>query len=391
MNLEDKLKTLTIAIVSHIYATGPALDLENFLKNRVRNLIFIGHPFSYARDVRSFYRVYEDGRLVGERRMHAWKLPELLLYIKDVLYTLFWVWRFKQCDLYVGADNLNAFCGLCLKKLGYAKKVVFYAIDYVPNRFNNRVLNRFYHWLDRFCVRHCDSVWNLSAIMAEEREKSGLGVGYRKKQIVVPIGTNNAKTVPFDKINRYHIVFMGHLKEGGPGLEFLIQAMPEIVKKIPKAHLVVIGGGQLEEELKRQVSELNLDRYVEFTGFIEDHREIEDKLAKCAVGVAPYVDDGKTYTRYTDPGKPKAYLAAGLPVIITKVPQVALEIAEKRCGFAIDFKRNELVSAVTRLLSSEKLLKEYRGNAIKFARCYDWNKVFSKALGISLETKEHNG
>ena len=45
MNLKDELVRSKIAIVGHVYATGLGHELEKYLKSRVSNLIFIGHPF----------------------------------------------------------------------------------------------------------------------------------------------------------------------------------------------------------------------------------------------------------------------------------------------------------------------------------------------------------
>ena len=39
-------------------------------------------------------------------------------------------------------------------------------------------------------------------------------------------------------------------------------------------------------------------------------------------------------TQYTDPSKPKQFMACGLPVIITAVPWVAEEIEKKQYGFS---------------------------------------------------------
>jgi hypothetical protein len=159
--------------------------------------------------------------LVKEKRGIGWRLPEIFLCLKDVFYTFWWFIFASGGDLIVGVDNLNAFCGWVLKKLGKAEKVVFYTIDYVPYRFENLILNKIYHFLDRFCVRHCDLTWNLSPVMVTEREKRGVEKKYRRKQVTVPIGINlEVERFTFGKINRYETAFMGHLREG-QGLEFM--------------------------------------------------------------------------------------------------------------------------------------------------------------------------
>jgi len=53
----------------------------------------------------------------------------------------------------------------------------------------------------------------------------------------------------------------------------LIEAMPTILDKHPKAHLAVIGRGKMREKLEQRVAELGIKKSVTFTGFREDARE----------------------------------------------------------------------------------------------------------------------
>ncbi len=383
----QKLKDLKVVIVSHVFATGPAQELEKYLVNKqIKELNFVGLPFSYCEVKNPFLKKYHGGKLIKEKNYPVLGLPGLLFHFKDTFLTL-WLILINgfKADLYVGADCLNAFSGLLLKKLGIVRKIIFYTIDYIPVRFKNKLLNNFYHWLDSCCVKNCDQTWNLSGEMLRGREENGLSKKYRSKQVVVPIGTDSkAPKLPFDEINRYEIAFMGHLREK-QGVEFLISVLPAIINRIPQVKLLIIGTGPLEEKLKEQVRDLRLTDKVKFTGYIEDHGELQNKLSKCAIAVAPYVDDEKTFTKYADPGKPKAYLASALPVVITKVPSVAAEIEENKCGFAVNYNQDELIEAIVKLLSNDNLLKTYRNNALKFSEKYNWTKIFDNALKAALE------
>ena len=374
-----------VVIVSHIYATGPSQELEKYLINqKIERLLFIGHPFLYSGDICSFWRLYVKGNRIKSCKAYPWRLPEILMYCKDVLYTFLWVILDKQrYDIYIGADNLNAFTGLLLKKLGMVEKVFFYTIDYIPLRFKNRFLNGVYHWIDSFCIKYCDKVWNLSERMMIEREKKEVSSKYREKQITVPVGTNlNIKICPFEDIDRYTLAFMGHLREG-QGLDFLIDLFPEIVSKFYEAKLLIIGTGPLEDSLKKKVSKLGLSGHVKFSGYIEKHEEVEKMLSKCAVGIALYEDNDITYTRYADPGKPKAYMAAGLPVVITNVPAIANEIDKNKAGIAVRYKKKDAVRAIINILSDDLRLIEYRKNALKFARNFEWTLIFESAFDKS--------
>lgn len=373
-------KNLTFAIVAHIYASGPSQKLENYLIKKADDLIFIGHPFSYAPDTRSFLRIYKKGKLVADKKFLTWRGPEISFYFKDILLTLWWLIRYKPIDYFVGVDNLNAFTGFILKRLSRVSKIIFYTIDYIPHRFENKFLNAIYHWVDKFMVVKSDKVWNLSKIMVEKREINGVNKQFRDKQLVVPMGCDiNDSIVLQNKIDRYKIVFMGHLRQGH-GIEMLITAMTTVIKKIPKASLLIIGGGALEDKLKVQAKRLKLTSSITFSGFIEKFNDVNNLLRSSAIAIAPYEDNNKTFTRYTDPGKVKDYLACGLPVIITKVPQVAWEIDKNKCGLAINYNQEELSKAIITLLKNKNLLGLCRKNALKMAKKYTWDKIFNKAL-----------
>jgi glycosyltransferase involved in cell wall biosynthesis len=234
--------------------------------------------------------------------------------------------------------------------------------------------------MDFFAVASADQVWNLSPIMVSEREKRGLSARYKEKQITVPMGTDLSGTHPAaEPDDRWTIAFMGHLRPG-QGAEFLIDAIPDILQQLPDVRLMIIGTGPLEADLKSRVISSGISQHVTFTGFVPDHQSLLKLLRNCTIGVAPYVDHADTFARYGDPGKPKAYLSAGLPVIITRVTPVAHEIDQEQCGIAIEYSRKALVDAVIALLDDESKLKAYRENAIRFARKYEWDKVFIGAF-----------
>jgi len=336
-----------IVIATHVFAPGPSQALRDYLIKEKKEVLFIGHP------------------ILGN--LFTWLLGALDTFFKVLK-------QRKKYDLYVGYDNVNAFIGLILKKMGKVEKVIFMTVDYSHNRFKNKMLNNFYHWLDYYCLKNANLVWNSTDRMVFEREKRGILKIYRNKQIAVPDGTDLVKLVPFDKRNLYEIVFVGHLKED-MGLELLIESFPEIEKEIPEVKLTIIGSGYMEKKLKEQARGLN----IEFKGFIGDLTEVYKIITKAVIGLAIYNKNGMM--EFTDPAKVKLYLSAGLPVIVTRVPQIATEIENKKCGITIDYNKEELKNAIVRLLKNQELLKKYSDNALILSKKYLWSNIFREALG----------
>lgn len=382
-SFKNKLENLRVIITTHVYTTGPGFRLEDYLTSKkVGDLIFIGHPFYFCKDRRSFIRIYRKGVLLLEKKFINVNGPEILFWFKDIILTLWWVISHARgkFDYFFGLDNLLVNIGYFLKIFGRIDSLVFYTIDYVPQRFDNNFLNNIYHFSEKFAVRVSDRIWNLSSRMIKAREDNGVSPIYRKKQITVPIGTDlSKKFLAFNKIDKNKIVYLGAIIKK-QGVEMLVKVMADVVRKIPTAHLFFIGGGPHVDVIYRDIKRLKLENNISLTGFIEKFSDVQHLLKDAAIAVAPYVDDKKTYTRYTDPGKPKDYLSQGIPVIITRVPEIADEIQKNKCGFAVRYDRKELADAIINLLSNTNKLKEYRKNAYKMAKKYEWSKVFSRAF-----------
>lgn len=374
-----------VVIVTHESTTGPAHDLRDYLIDKTHQLLFISHPLlfvetSYSKS--SYYQFYKKGRLIKKHVARHYKAPELLLYIKDSILTLLWSTKvIKNCDIFVGNGNMNAFAGLILKWIGKVKYNVFYCIDYVPRRFENNFINNFYHLIDKISVEKSDMTWNLSQRMVEAR-KAKWGIDF-PKQITVPIGAwvQRIKRVPFNEVNKKEIIYLGALLEK-QGIQLVIKAIAKVKKQIPSITFRIIGRGPYEGELKALVKRLHLEDNVIFMGYVEDHRDVENMLARSALAMAVYNPQNNPFTYYTDPGKVKSYIAAGVPVLITDFPYVALQVERKKCGIIVEYNETSIAKEIYKFLKDPELLKEYKTNALNFAKEFDWNKVFSTALGV---------
>jgi len=343
-----------IVIATHSFSPGTSQALRDYLIEEGKDVLFIEHPL----------------------------FANLIIWTLGAIDTLWQVIKTgKKFDLYVGSNCLNAFLGIILRKLYFVKKVIFFTPDYSIKRFNNFVLNRIYLWMDYFCLRNADLVWNSSSVMPVdlmvlEREKRGIPQKYRKKQIPIPDGTDYIEPNPIQKIDRFKIGFVGHLKTG-MGLKLLIDAFKEIEKEIPQVKLLIIGSGPLEDDLRKKAKGLR----IEFTGFVGDISRVYELLSTCGMGVAPYEKD--TISQYTDPGKIKIYLSLGLPIVISRVPQIAKEIEKRDCGIAINpNSKEELKEEILKILKNESLFNRYRENSLKLAEEYRWGKIFKRALSF---------
>lgn len=382
-NLSDK----KIAIVTHRsnMPSIPGGDLKKFLLAwNCKEILYIAHPLLLLKESYKFsseFEYFKKSKPLKSKAYH-WMLPELISYIKDFIYTIFWILKTGQTfDLYFGINNMNALSGLLFKKIGRVKKVVYYTIDLYPQRFPNKIINWIYHKVDKICVRYCDEIWNVSPFLAEYRQRKGMKGENYSRQFTVPIGIwfDEMKRVPFEKVKKEKIVYVGHLKNFY-GVDLIIRALPSIIKKISNIKLEIVGGGEQLDELKKLINELSIKENVKFYGW-KEKKEAERIIADGALGLAPFntlIIDEKV--KNADPAKIKDYLALGIPVIMTNASLNAKSIDKTKCGIVINYNEESLTKAVVKLLTNENMRKKYRENAIEYVKQFDWNILFTKNI-----------
>jgi len=372
---------VVIATHSLVYGAPQALREYLMLEN-VKELLFISHPLQIDGS-RSTSETIIKGKSSKTQTSRLRTKTPILNYIIESVLTFRWVFNKKTTyDLYVGVDPLNCGIGVILKKRGKVKKLVYYTIDYVPKRFLNRVLNNIYHHIDKLCVSNADETWNVSNRIAEGREKiRGLSRKTYNKQKVVPIGVwiDRVKRLPFGKIKKNQLLFVGNLLEK-QGVQIVLDSIPDIVKKLPDFHFLVVGGGEYESTLKQKVKMLKLEKHVTFTGWIKEREKLDTIMADSAVAIAMYDKKKDTFTYYADPTKLKDYLSAGLPVLLTEVPFNAHDLEKNNCGIIIRYDKQDISKAVITILKDQETLKIYRQNSVSYVSQFGWSKIFAEAL-----------
>jgi glycosyltransferase involved in cell wall biosynthesis len=98
------------------------------------------------------------------------------------------------------------------------------------------------------------------------------------------------------------------------------------------------------------------------------------------VAVAPYDDSATSFTRHADPGKLKAYLAAGLPILLTDVPPNARELADQAGARITAFDDEAVAAAIEEALTTPAAWRERRERALRYAQRFDWPVLLDDLL-----------
>jgi len=91
------------------------------------------------------------------------------------------------------------------------------------------------------------------------------------------------------------------------GNEYLVAAVPEIVRRQPRARVFIVGEGELQAALEAQAQAMNLGPALTFVGF---RRDVAEMLTALDVVVFPSLWEGTPLTAFEA-------LAAGKPIVAT--------------------------------------------------------------------------
>jgi glycosyltransferase involved in cell wall biosynthesis len=371
----------TFAIVANGQPDSPpAGPFREFLVSRgARRVTTIIHPLTLEDGAHHEITVFEGGRQIGNRRV---RLPSRPPYT----YPLdFFVppWP-DPVDGWFAFNNLACMRGLLARRLGRATTVTYWAVDFVPDRFEGGPMTRVYDMLDRRCCLHADARFDVSHVALDGRARHhGLSADDAAPSAVVPIGAwvGRVPVVPEDGWRARRVVYLGHLVER-QGVGTLIDALRLLSERGIEFDAEIGGRGPLEGDLRDQVSRSGLDGKVRFRGFIPDHKDVEAFLADGSVAIAPYDTRIDSFTRFADPGKLKSYAAAGLPIVTTDVPPNAHELSQRAGAEIVGFDSEAIAGAIERALDSPDDWLRRRAAALEYARDFDWERIFTRALEV---------
>jgi glycosyltransferase involved in cell wall biosynthesis len=357
----------SVAIVSNGFADGPAQALRDYLVAKGTSVYTVFHPLTAEQGTTHVITTYAGGERVGERRVPLSLRPPASFALDPFVPLLA-----PRVDVWFGFNPLACARGLVARR---GRRVVLWSVDFVPDRFGRRTLpTRLYDRLDRLCCRRADARVELSDAAREGRNARHGLVGDAAHAHVVPMGAwiDRVPTTPADGSAAGRVVFLGHLV-ARQGVETLLEALAAC--KLPAD---VIGTGPLEPDLRARARELGVD--VTFHGYVADHRDVEQLLSRASVAVAPYRRSDDTFTRYADPGKLKAYVAAGLPIVMTDVPPNANELAAEAGAEIVGDQAGALAEGIARALASPQQWRARRDAALAYARRFDWNVLLDDLL-----------
>lgn len=260
-------------------------------------------------------------------------------------------------------------CLLRRKPLVYDSHELYTEVPELVNRPRTRAI---WQWLERKLVKGLKYTTTVSEGVANELKKM-YGISFT---VVRNLPLRKELNIEVDKKSNT-IIYQGALNLGR-GLEKLIAAM----QFIPSCKLIIAGTGDVEGELKQLSELLNLSERITFLGRITPNK-LHPITCSASIGVSIEEDFGLNY-RYALPNKLFDYIQAGLPVLVSNLPEMARIVTDYNIGLTISSSSTatELAERITQMLNDESKLAQWRTNAAKAANELVWENEKGKLVTI---------
>lgn len=146
------------------------------------------------------------------------------------------------------------------------------------------------------------------------------------------------------------------------GNKHLVDAVPEIARRHPRARVYIVGEGELERDLKAQASALGVGDRVVFLGF---QRDVSEVLAAFDVVVFPSLWEGTPLTAFEA-------LASGKPIVSSDADGLLDILTDRQDALVVPKGDSDaLARAIAELIEQPELARRVAAGARRTGARYD--------------------
>lgn len=235
-----------------------------------------------------------------------------------------------------------------------------------------------YEKLSRNFERLCYTNSDLIAVTTRELgKKVSSSEEIAHKIVLIPNGVDTDYFYPLSKIKKNQIIYAGNVGYA-QDLDKVIIALKQIIKK-HDLRLLIVGDGDIKEQLEEVVKKEGLEDNVIFTG-VMPRDKIPQLLSESLIGLAPLK---KMETlEYAVPTKAYEYMACGIPFLGCGNGEILSLAVESGAGVIVDNTPEAIAKEVLKLLNNREEIELMGKNGRNFVKSnYD-------RKGIALKLKQ---
>lgn len=287
---------------------------------------------------------------------------------------LFFFLLFKPFDLVI-ANDLDTLLACFLASKIKRKKLVYDSHEYfteVPELYNRNFPKKVWLSIEKFILPKLKFAYTVSNSIAETYKKK-YGI---EMQVIRNVPIKNKPEQTTNQNTTKNILYQGSLNVGR-GLEHMILAM----EYIANAKFIIIGDGDITEDLRLLIEKNNLGEKVEMKGRLTID-ELKHETPKADLGIALEENIGLNYY-YALPNKLFDYIQASVPVIVSPFPEMQKIVRKYDIGVVYEHKSPIILAEkINEIFDLEKRYTKWKENTKTAAEDLCWENEEKKLIEI---------
>ncbi len=310
------MKKIIVSVTNDLSTDQRVEKVCNTLFNAGYEILLVGKIDHNSRPI---YRDYKT------KRINVYFKKGILFYA-EFNTKLFFILLLTKKDLLLSND-LDTLSANYLISILQRKKIVYDSHELfseIPELVNRPKVKKFWAALEKIMLPKLKNSYTVC---------DSIAVYYNKKyntnfKTIVNLPTKKNVSIgklPFYYTNEKIILYQGAVNIGR-GLELIIDTMLFLENCI----LVIIGDGDIYEPLKKEVTSKKLSNKVYFLGR-KNPSELHQLTPLANLGISIEEDLGLNY-RYALPNKIFDYIQAGVPILVSNLPEMKKVIYDYNIG-----------------------------------------------------------
>lgn len=354
------MKKIIISVTNDLSTDQRVDKVSNTLFKSGYSVLLVGRKLLSSKKLRN--RAYDTYRF-------SMFFHRGVLFYLEYNIRLFFFLLIHKCDFLLSNDLDTLAANFLVSRIKKVKLIYdsHELFTELPELVNRPIKKFIWSSLEYLCLPRIKSAFTVSESISNfYRNKYGINMS-----VIYNFPMPQKINLDHNNSSKKTIIYQGSVNKDR-GIELMIESMSFV-----NAKLLIVGSGDILEDLKQYVISLQLNHKVFFLGKV-DFQDLFKITNTASLGLSFEKDSCLSY-RYCLPNKIFDYINSGIPVLVSNLPEFKNIINNYRVGeLLVSRDPRRVAEQINKLLS---LPTQYWKNEILFAKkVYSWSKQEEKLL-----------
>ncbi len=279
-------------------------------------------------------------------------------------FKLFWYLLFKKVDILTANDHDVLLPNFMVSKFRF-KKLVFDCHEYfteLPELVNRPFTRGMWVMLEKSIFPFLKTFSTVNDTIARIYSEQ-----YGKEVVSIPNVPRIRNDVDRSKLSEERIIIYQGNVHPARGIDLIVESLQYVDDVV----FWIVGGGDILDDVKKQVTKLKVENKVKFFGAIPLEK-LPEITIQASIGISMEEAFGLNST-YSLPNKFLDYIQAGLPVIVADIPELKRITEQFEVGVVLKERTAEaLAKVISDLLNDKERQQLYRNNTLEASNYLCW-------------------